>query len=670
MSVANPIERDDRERFVTVGAAQSLFGPFDFKIYDPLDVRVDWRATGGDLWTEIDASVALIGAAPSEFTVTKAGLAEGSQLRIRGQRLHERETDVTRQSVISSAAIEKQLDQITIILQELRRDANLGVAAREAIDSLVLSVPPPQSVGESRLIDKAVTNAKLADMAGGTLKGREQGAGIGPAGDLNDVKIRAILQARGPEIVLSTGEIDPTGVVDCATVINNAAAGANNRKLILPPGNFLMRDKFRHHASRSIIEGQGRATQVDFDIADTTSDLIEVGNGSIAIVQPVFRDILFWSRNFRTGGLALNARLTYGYIQKNVYFGDDTIVTREGENNRLWNWMFLDRSFNAVVDGGQSFARAKHMQFRGNSDGSFGQEAWITGNIHMRFGTTLFHVGGGMGGVYLDRVDSAEADVGLLVDQALQNTINREVFCELDSIIDSCNQVAVRINQTIAGTAQYQFEGWLGSTRGTGPGIDIVSAPDARVKVKGNIYNNRGDGIVYRDPLALLDVQSPTSLDQNGGFGINPTVASDRISIGPGVHFIGNVAGDFNTAMMDRPRHLLNAMVVGHNPATSWTMDHTTGAAFQLAAGATVLLPPGGGRVVLSNDATGDIAEFLVGAGAVYRLGGASAMVAGTPGAGQVGLRYNSGARRYEIMNGFGSTQVIRCNGIRMRGVA
>lgn len=123
MSQANPFPRDTRERFVTVAAAQTVFGPFDFKIFDPLDVAVWWRASSSDPWQELAVdAVTLSGAAPAFFSITKTGLATGTLLRIRGQRVHERSTNVVRANVVSSEAVERQFDEITVTLQELRRD--------------------------------------------------------------------------------------------------------------------------------------------------------------------------------------------------------------------------------------------------------------------------------------------------------------------------------------------------------------------------------------------------------------------------------------------------------------------------------------------------------------------------------------------------------------------
>lgn len=124
MSVSNPIPRDNRARYLTVAPGQTLFGPFDFKIYDEQDLRIVYRASVLDPWQELTGFfVTLTGAAPSTFSIEKTGLATGTLLGIQGRRLHERETDVTRGGVINSAAMEKQLDQVTVVLQELRRDS-------------------------------------------------------------------------------------------------------------------------------------------------------------------------------------------------------------------------------------------------------------------------------------------------------------------------------------------------------------------------------------------------------------------------------------------------------------------------------------------------------------------------------------------------------------------
>jgi hypothetical protein len=132
MSTTTPIPRELRMSDILIATAgQALFGPFAFQIWAIEDVRIETRAPGADP-TDWQVVTALTVAkteptdAYSLFTVTfDAGLAEDTEVRAFGARLHERESDVTKGGGISSTALEKELDKTATILQEVRRDVDL-----------------------------------------------------------------------------------------------------------------------------------------------------------------------------------------------------------------------------------------------------------------------------------------------------------------------------------------------------------------------------------------------------------------------------------------------------------------------------------------------------------------------------------------------------------------
>lgn len=139
MSLGFPIEADDRVRTFTVSSGQTVFGPFSFKIFDIADVVLETRATVDDPWTEVSSgvTVALTGAAPATFTVTKTGLATGLLGRVKGVRVPVRKDNATRAGSISSPKLEDDLDKLNIIAQETRRDSSeaLDVAREAAADA-------------------------------------------------------------------------------------------------------------------------------------------------------------------------------------------------------------------------------------------------------------------------------------------------------------------------------------------------------------------------------------------------------------------------------------------------------------------------------------------------------------------------------------------------------
>ena len=135
MSSANPIPRSARRNDVAAATGQTVFGPFDWKIYDIADVAVLLRGAAETSYTAAAPSgytVALTGAAPSFFTVTfttaPRPAADAVSVRIAGARIHARETDVTQGGVVRSASLESELDRQTTMFQELRRDVDDALA--------------------------------------------------------------------------------------------------------------------------------------------------------------------------------------------------------------------------------------------------------------------------------------------------------------------------------------------------------------------------------------------------------------------------------------------------------------------------------------------------------------------------------------------------------------
>ena len=153
MSTDTPIPRDTRERVLVSTPGQTSFGPFDFVIYDLLDVAVAIQGPGASDYTALDAAdftVVAVGSLPGYFSVTlDTAPTTGSNVRIRGVRQPERSTDVTRGGTINSVPLETELDKITIEMQELRRDiddakgptGDAGEAATIAIGSVTTGAP-------------------------------------------------------------------------------------------------------------------------------------------------------------------------------------------------------------------------------------------------------------------------------------------------------------------------------------------------------------------------------------------------------------------------------------------------------------------------------------------------------------------------------------------------
>lgn len=164
MSTGYPIERDDRVRTFTVGAGESSWGPFSFKVWDAADVVLQARASLDAPWvTQAGVSVSLSGAAPASFSVSKSGLATGTLCRVLGRRTPERKTNATRGGAIVSTTLEAELDRTVTTLQELRRDASDAVLASEAaLDKASEAIGMAEAFLQAELPEGGITSDLMA----------------------------------------------------------------------------------------------------------------------------------------------------------------------------------------------------------------------------------------------------------------------------------------------------------------------------------------------------------------------------------------------------------------------------------------------------------------------------------------------------------------------------
>lgn len=137
MSVANPIPKSIRRDDVAAAPGQIVYGPFDWAIYALGDLRVWMRADGEAAFLPVNDSAFTTlptSTLPGFFTVTlDAAPSDGSTVRIEGSRLANRSTDVTRAGIVRSQPLERELDLITITLQEVRRDIAAAIAPDAAV---------------------------------------------------------------------------------------------------------------------------------------------------------------------------------------------------------------------------------------------------------------------------------------------------------------------------------------------------------------------------------------------------------------------------------------------------------------------------------------------------------------------------------------------------------
>lgn len=172
MSSNLPIVRDTRVRDRLATAGQTVF-TFDAPLFDAADLKVFVQAAPGAPFIErvTGFAVALLeDNAGGEVMFAAPPLAIGSTtptvVRLKGQRTHERLTDVTRGGVVRSVSLEAEFDRATVVLQELRRDVDGVVGAvDQVVETVADAVETVTSTAAAIIETAAEVNTAAGDAA-------------------------------------------------------------------------------------------------------------------------------------------------------------------------------------------------------------------------------------------------------------------------------------------------------------------------------------------------------------------------------------------------------------------------------------------------------------------------------------------------------------------------
>ncbi|NTE67328.1 hypothetical protein G6M85_17120 [Agrobacterium tumefaciens] len=137
-----PLPRELRISPILSGDGRSVYGPFDFRIFDLEDVRVFTRPAVGDGgWVEAIVTINKIeGLAFDNFTVQFSAPVTGvTEFIVVGERLYERSAGVRSGTQLNPDALERELSKIAVTLQELRRDQRRALAVEYGEDPLSIS---------------------------------------------------------------------------------------------------------------------------------------------------------------------------------------------------------------------------------------------------------------------------------------------------------------------------------------------------------------------------------------------------------------------------------------------------------------------------------------------------------------------------------------------------
>lgn len=168
MSEEFPLPRSLRDLDYESDPGQTVFGPLPWLLFDDEDVLVYRAATVDGLQAAVDPeeyTVTPVDTLPGLFSIVFAeGQAEGALIRVKGARVHERQTNVTQGGVIRAAPLETELDRVTVTLQELRRDIDRSESAIDDAQSAAVAAEEAQAAAEAaqEIVEEAVPTATAA----------------------------------------------------------------------------------------------------------------------------------------------------------------------------------------------------------------------------------------------------------------------------------------------------------------------------------------------------------------------------------------------------------------------------------------------------------------------------------------------------------------------------
>lgn len=294
--------------------------------------------------------------------------------------------------------------------------------------------------------------------------------------------------------------------------------------------------------------GQGKGSR----IVDTsaTGDVFTLGDNVSPLIGMLFRDFSVWSTQIKSSGYVFNCRQITNSLFENVRAGSVDDYVTDGMAHRLKHGYYFDRFGSCIVAAGEVCVEGTAVACRGQADNLFGAELALDLGLNIYGAEIGLHQGGATGGVFLGRVSMSVCGIGWLVDETLQpGAYNREGFCSFDCAIDTSGTAGVVFDQDTASVARFMIsKAWVCATTGGGPGVWVKKLRDARLVVAVHAYANTGDGVKIDDANAIVYIEPDSLFDLNSGWGVNPTVATSRLTIGQ-ARFLANGLGTVNPAL-------------------------------------------------------------------------------------------------------------------------
>ncbi len=359
------------------------------------------------------------------------------------------------------------------------------------------------------------------------------------------------------------------GATDDTTAIQNwlnkAVPGVH---LVAPAGTCLFSSPLTITAVNQLtVSGAGpTATIFKYSGASTTADLITFGtNSSGGVYGDRFNNFSIRSSTTMTGGYAFHIHALFDGVLDNVWADD----VNEGGSGPLCGGLWLDGASSVDVLNASGFSKQNCGDgIRVNAAQGASAELRIVGGAiggAISSGTVSgfangLHMAGGFGGMRCDQSDIHNNTVGVLIDNAVTASANREFDQGSTCAIDTMGTAGVIVNDAYASGGTVDLAGWEASTV-AGHGIVIESWSAGDVEIRGDkIYNNCGSGIFVQDTSAHIGISSATVIDNNGTTGAGSNCTTWQAGAGAGIYGYGVYATGATNNVFGFPQYIGNTV--------------------------------------------------------------------------------------------------------------
>jgi hypothetical protein len=352
------------------------------------------------------------------------------------------------------------------------------------------------------------------------------------------------------------------GIADDTTAIQVAiTATTTGKALFFPSGTYTFSTQLVFTTNQIAIIGESSATTfLKYTGANTTNDLIVIGDGVLNYVNCHISGFTIYSQTLMTGGFALHFKR---YLRGNV---TDIIVNgQEILPRNVYSGMWFDGIDDVYLSTFRTTVQAEGVRVNGIAGVGQPKAGLMMEQGKIAGGTIGIHMGGAFGGLYVNHTDIiAMSQEGLLVDNSIVAETNRELQIGVCSF-DGTGSYGIRVVESFLSNQTFILTGTWVSSCGN-HGIYIQNAPGYKITATGcRIFNNNGDGIRSGNNGSDFLVTG-CSIANNAGWGINGLVNNNSLSVAPNT-FTANGLGSINDVTSQFPlsqySRIQNELIIG-----------------------------------------------------------------------------------------------------------